>query len=403
MVLVVLVVVVFCCFLLFRVSNVVASRAQWQDVGLSFAPSQLLDDFCPLIREWVPRMSSFSSGPNRALFKLLQSLHAQIDSPSTDASLSPYRNLDDTLDGLASVALATTKSDRRIDVELCTSVLFVSNSPPNLLSFIRKSLKSIFFENKVVIDARVQAFAFIREYFDAVCHGSKRSEMARAAELVVQVSVEAFKRERSSVSKIAALDVLLEAIKSAPVSVQRVQARKHLDALFNDYALGRTGKSKSSDTLQSKILRVMGLLGREFPASIAPHAKQVVDSCVHVLRANFTGDKKPVHVLLAGAIACLKYLVFDYGDLFLTDKKPKTKGGSKPKSVEELYDLIFERGIVMYAEMKQYHVTRESLQFVAAHVGLFRNYLVSRTVACRRPNHAMFLAITPVSFDACML
>ena len=33
--------------------------------------------------------------------------------------------------------------------------------------------------------------------------------------------------------------------------------------------------------------------------------------CLHVLRANFKGSK-PVHVLIAGAVACLKYLLFDY-------------------------------------------------------------------------------------------
>jgi hypothetical protein len=215
---------------------------------------------------------AFSAGPNRELFKLLQALHAQIDEKSADGEA--YRNLADTLEGLNAVAQAAVKGGRRIDLELCTSVLFVSSSPPNLLSFISKTLKSGFYQNKTVIDARVQAFDLSRQYFEAVCNGTKRADMARAAELVVDVCVEAFKREQSSGSKVATLDALYEAIQSAPVSVQRVQASKHLEALFKDYSLGRTGKAKSSNTLQSKILRVMGVLGREFPASIAPCVKK---------------------------------------------------------------------------------------------------------------------------------
>ena len=313
---------------------------------------------------------AFSAGPNRELFKLLQSLHAQIDENDSDDSLSPYRNISDTLDGIQTVALATARSDRHIDVELCTSVLFVSSSPPNLLAFVRKTLKFAFFQNKVVIDARVQAFEFIKNYFDGVCHGTKRADMARAAELVVDVCVEAFKREQSSASKLAALDALFEAIQSAPVAVQRIQAGTHLEALFNDYSLGRTGKTKSSNTLQSKILRVMGLLGREFPASIAPFAAQIVDSCVHILETNFRGHKAPIHVLLAGAVACLKYLLFDYHLLFSSEKDKSAK------KLTALFELVFEHGIVMYEEMKQYHVTRESLKFVAAHAALFHNIWV---------------------------
>ena len=72
--------------------------------------------------------------------------------------------------------------------------------------------------------ATPQAFELVRTYFDAVCHGTKRADMARAAELVVQVCVDAFKREQSSASKVAALDALFEALQSAPVGVQRVQA-----------------------------------------------------------------------------------------------------------------------------------------------------------------------------------
>ncbi len=118
-----------------------------------------------------------------------------------------------------------------------------------------------------------------------------------------------------------------------------------------------------------------------FLPSLFRYAAQVVDSCMHVLRTNFKGDK-PVHVLLAGAVACLKHLLFDYGRLF--SPAPAPAGAAAPPQkrghvdkLRELFELVFEHGIVMYAEMKQYHVTRESLQLVAAHAGLFRSILVS--------------------------
>lgn len=312
-------------------------------------------------------MASFA-GPVGKLFPLLRSLHEQIDAclADGDGGNSSFDGLGDTLSELSNVSLVIVKAEQTVEVDLCTSVLFVSSSPPNLLAFIDKTLKHVFFQNKEVIAVRMQAFKFVQHFLDAVCHGNKRPEMATAAETVVNTCVEAFKREQSSSAKVASLDALYEATRSAPVGVQQIHASKHLETLFNDYAVGRTGKSKSSNTLQSKLLRVMGLLGREFPACIAPFARQIVESSMHVLRTNFKGAK-PIHVLISGAIACLRYLLFDYLPLFT-----KAKG----KKLEELFELIFEHGIVMYAEMKQYHVTRESLQFVADHVGRFQAILV---------------------------
>ena len=89
---------------------------------------------------------ALSAGPNRELFKLLQSLHAQISAQDTSANPADYRGISDTLEAINSVAQATVKSDRRIDVKLCTSVLFVSASPPNLVavSYTHLTLPTIY-------------------------------------------------------------------------------------------------------------------------------------------------------------------------------------------------------------------------------------------------------------------
>eukprot|EP00941_MAST-03F_sp_MAST-3F-sp1_P002172 g2172.t1 len=297
--------------------------------------------------------------------QLLHDLYSTLSNENQDNTLSAH----EMTQSLSEQALRIADSRDITQISHCNSLLFVSESPPNSLHFIRDSLHP----NTCTDDDMQKARQELYELFDL--YGKIAGIAIGPSSLrVVQTCLNAFKREQRSAEKAHALNPIERIVRLQMFTRDEIRADELINTLYNDYVVNRTGQKRSSNTLKGRILRVLGLLGDHFPGTMRHRAYTIIGCCIQVMQQEFIDlpeTREPYLTLLAGAIQCLDFLLSEFSTHLAFGSFDREKDGPK------IYTFICEIGIHIPEGLGRFTVSLSALSLLARHSFLFKDEIVT--------------------------
>lgn len=257
------------------------------------------------------------------------------------------------VDGIARLVASQDAAVVGGTADRCHALLFASESPPNLLEFLRSAVATpAVISDKALADCRAKLLTFLTNHVSAV--GFALGDHLRA---VLDTCVHVFERDSSAAAKVAACDLLMAIIRTELLSDEELQARELQRILMEAYT---TGKNRPS--VRAQCLVTLGLLAETFPRTFATAALDVFKACLFNLEKEFRKRTNPDLKLITGSVNSLNHLLAGCGHCVAE---------SEAAAVRNLFRHVFEQGTIVPPDMKRFDVPEACLRFIERHAAIF--------------------------------
>jgi hypothetical protein len=279
-------------------------------------------------------------------------------------------------ENIEAVALSETNDADKL---LCMNMLFKSDSPPNLLTFIKECIGT---KEKSIINTKVKLLKFIALFVKlnvgnmdhyaplVVCElfsVLKREDNGptRTALLIpIKTILRVYWRQEMEFSKVTTTVQHADSIRDA-MAGEKIAIEDMYDKLIADL---RFNKKTSPKTMKSETLKVLGLLVAAYPTEKATrkHVVKVVEVTNKILDRNFSSGGDADLSIIASAFSCLDRCCHENESTVFTDEETK-----------RILFQYLRQGLssLQQDDVKRYAIARKALRFLENHAAKLRQYI----------------------------
>ncbi|KAL2645174.1 hypothetical protein R1flu_012761 [Riccia fluitans] len=217
-------------------------------------------------------------------------------------------------------------------------------------------------KERSVVKARESCFTFVSEFIQQI-----GDRVLPHIEFVKEKCLLVFRRDDSKSVQAAALNPLLSLLETN--ITRNNPSVVNLDWMFGEVLLKEYRKAKTSGTLRSNILVLLGYLVEYFPRTFGEeNVNTLLKICLDTLEEQLRqSSKDPVFVVVSGVMKCL--------DSLLTWFDESLPAGGSVETSRKIYTFLVQ--IIYYREdIKRYEVVKAGLRLLARHASLFALRLV---------------------------
>ena len=232
-----------------------------------------------------------------------------------------------------------------------TFLLFKSQN--NILKFLEKT--PIVSYNKDLVKPREALLIMIGEFIDYF----KDNIIDHAIE-IKNVCMTIFRIDQSNTVRQAIFDPIMKLLhlKHSSIDANTFKINEMTNIFLDQFNLSRI-----SQTLSSKILKILGLFAQYFPATMMDKSKSILQIYIESLIKQFK-SKEPQMQVISGSLEGLCSFLVNFSGDFVEDLK----------NVQMVYNFVL-LSITPLKDLARYEIPKSGLKFISKHAFLLRQYL----------------------------